>query len=146
MVRNTPPSQDVSTHQIWNSYLKEYRRYGPDTKAGRTDGPTDGECDYICLPKFLWGHNKIKVCAIIYHPATSFYHIAVLKKPEQTVFSNFVRRGRYSVFTCQGMMSRSMYCKSFDERLLEIAGIGFLIYFIPQAPTSALTSSRKDVK
>ena len=56
--------------------------------------------------------------------ATSFYHIVVLKKPEQTVFSNFVRRGRYSVFTCQGMMSRSMYCKSLDERLLEIAGIG----------------------
>ena len=42
MVRDTPPSQDVSTHQIWNSYLKEYRRYGPDTKAGRTDGLTDG--------------------------------------------------------------------------------------------------------
>ena len=42
MVRDTPPSQDVSTHQIWYSYLKEYRRYGPDTKAGRTDGRTDG--------------------------------------------------------------------------------------------------------
>ena len=40
MVRDTPPSQDVSTHQIWNSYLKEYRRYGPDTKAGLTDGRT----------------------------------------------------------------------------------------------------------
>ena len=46
MVRDTPPSQDVSTHQIWNSYLKEYRRYGPDTKAGRTDARTDGQCDY----------------------------------------------------------------------------------------------------
>ena len=71
--------------------------------------------------------KNMKVCAIIYHPATSFYHIVVLKKPEQTVFSNFVRRGLYSVFTCQGMMSRSMYCKSLDGRLLEIAGIGFLI-------------------
>ena len=39
MVRYTPPSQDASTHQIWNSYLKEYRRYAPDTKRdGRTDG------------------------------------------------------------------------------------------------------------
>ena len=38
MVRDTPPSQDASTHQIWNSYLKEYRRYAPDTKKdGRTD-------------------------------------------------------------------------------------------------------------
>ena len=36
MVCDTPPSQDVSTDQIWNSYLKEYRRYGPDTKARRT--------------------------------------------------------------------------------------------------------------
>ena len=45
MVRDTPPSQDASTHQIWNSYLKEYRRYGPDTKAGRTDGRTDRQTD-----------------------------------------------------------------------------------------------------
>ena len=38
MVRDTLPSQDASTHQIWNSYLKEYRRYAPDTKGdGRTD-------------------------------------------------------------------------------------------------------------
>ena len=31
MICDTPPSQDISTHQIWNSYLKEYRRYVPDT-------------------------------------------------------------------------------------------------------------------
>ena len=38
MVCDTPPSQDASTHQILNSYLKEYRRYAPDTKPdGRTD-------------------------------------------------------------------------------------------------------------
>ena len=43
----TPPSQDASTHQIWNSYLKEYRRYAPDTKRdGRADGRTDGHCYY----------------------------------------------------------------------------------------------------
>ena len=41
MERDTPPSQDVSTYQIWNSYLKEYRRYASDTKRdGRTDGRT----------------------------------------------------------------------------------------------------------
>ena len=40
MVRDTLSSQDASTHQIWNSYFKEYRRYAPDTK--RTDGLTDG--------------------------------------------------------------------------------------------------------
>ena len=27
-----PPSQDAYTHQIWNSYLKEYKRYAPNTK------------------------------------------------------------------------------------------------------------------
>ena len=38
MVRDTPLSQDVSTHQIWNSYIKEYRRYALDTKReGQTD-------------------------------------------------------------------------------------------------------------
>ena len=42
MVRDTPPSQDASTYQIWNSCLKEYRRYAPDTKRdGRTDRRTD---------------------------------------------------------------------------------------------------------
>ena len=31
MVCDTPPSQDAFTHQIWNSYLIEYRRYAPDS-------------------------------------------------------------------------------------------------------------------
>ena len=31
MVFDTPSSQDVFTHQSWNSYLKEYRRYAPDS-------------------------------------------------------------------------------------------------------------------
>ena len=31
MVCDTPPCQDAFTHQIWNSYLKEYRRYAPDS-------------------------------------------------------------------------------------------------------------------
>ena len=31
MVRDTLPSQDAFIHQIWNSYLKEYRRYAPDS-------------------------------------------------------------------------------------------------------------------
>ena len=42
-VCDTPPSQDASTHQIWNSYLKEYRIYAQDTKwDGRMEGLTDG--------------------------------------------------------------------------------------------------------
>ena len=31
MVCDTPSSQDVFTHQSWNTYLKEYRRYAPDS-------------------------------------------------------------------------------------------------------------------
>ena len=31
MVHDTPLSKDKSTHQIWNSYLKEYKRYALDT-------------------------------------------------------------------------------------------------------------------
>ena len=30
MVCDTLPFQDAFTHEIWNSYLKEYRRYAPD--------------------------------------------------------------------------------------------------------------------
>ena len=56
MVRDTPSSQDAPTHQIWNSYLKEYRRYAPDTKReGRTDGRTDGQCNYYMPPKVPLG-------------------------------------------------------------------------------------------
>ena len=56
MVRDTPSSQDASTHQIWNSYLKEYRRYAPDTKRdGHTDRQTDGQCDYYMPPKVPLG-------------------------------------------------------------------------------------------
>ena len=36
MVNNTPPSQDASTHQIWNSYLKEYKRHALDTLILKT--------------------------------------------------------------------------------------------------------------
>ena len=31
MVCYTPPFKDAFTHEIWNSYLKEYRRYAPDS-------------------------------------------------------------------------------------------------------------------
>ena len=43
MVHDTTPSQDASVQQIWDSYLKEYRRYVPDTNGTDT---TDGKCDY----------------------------------------------------------------------------------------------------
>ena len=32
----TPPSHDAYTHQIWNSYLKEYKSYAPNTKILKT--------------------------------------------------------------------------------------------------------------
>ena len=31
MICDTPPFQDAFTQEIWNSYLKEYRRYAPDS-------------------------------------------------------------------------------------------------------------------
>ena len=36
MVCDTLPSQDAYTHQIWNSYLKEYKRYVLDTLILKT--------------------------------------------------------------------------------------------------------------
>ena len=63
MFRDTLMSQYASTHQIWNSYLKEYRRYALDRKRdGRTDRQTDGGMDKaftICLPQFLSGHKTV---------------------------------------------------------------------------------------
>ena len=47
MICDTPSSQDAFTHQIWNSYLKEYRRYAPDsmqfleTRSGQVQGHSD---------------------------------------------------------------------------------------------------------
>ena len=31
MVRDTSSSKDASTHQMWDSYLKSYKRYAMDT-------------------------------------------------------------------------------------------------------------------
>ena len=56
MVCDTPPSQDAYTLQIWNSYLKEHRRYAPDSKRfletrsevkGNVTG-TQGWCATLC--------------------------------------------------------------------------------------------------
>ena len=58
MLRDTFLSQYASTHQIWNSYLKEYRRYALDRKRDRrTDGGMD-KAITICLPEVLWGHKN----------------------------------------------------------------------------------------
>ena len=36
MVPDTPPSEDAFQHQIWNSNLKEYKRYAPGTMILKT--------------------------------------------------------------------------------------------------------------
>ena len=42
MLGDTLLSQYASTQKIWNSYLKEYRRYAPDRNwDGRPDGRTE---------------------------------------------------------------------------------------------------------
>ena len=59
MVRDTPLSKDAFPHQIWNSYLKEYRRYAPDSKQfleTRSEVKvnvtrTQGWCTTLCHPK-----------------------------------------------------------------------------------------------
>ena len=49
----TPTSQDAYTHQIWNSYLKEYKRYAPNTKILKTRSEVkvtvirNGMCDTL---------------------------------------------------------------------------------------------------
>ena len=106
MVRDTPPSQDVSTHQIWNSYLKESRRYGPDTKAGRTHGRTDSAIT-ICLPKFLWGHKKIKTYIYIISKSDLSTQICVCKFKVLPHFFHFNLICNMTTFRKKQEMSQS---------------------------------------
>ena len=63
LLRDILLSQYASTHQIWNSYLKDegdmhWTGSGMDRL---TDGQTDGGMDKaitISLPQFLWVHNN----------------------------------------------------------------------------------------
>ena len=66
MVCDTQPSQDAYTHQIWNSNLKDYRRYTPDSMQFLE---TRSEVKFKVTVTLLWyetlGHPKM-------HPHTKF--------------------------------------------------------------------------
>ena len=49
MTCDTPSSQDAFTHQIWNSYLKEYRRYAPDSMQFLETRSRSGHSDPIMV-------------------------------------------------------------------------------------------------
>ena len=63
MVCDTLPSQDAFTHQIWNSYLREYMRYAPDsiqtleTRSEVKVTVTQGWYATLCHPK-THAHTK----------------------------------------------------------------------------------------
>ena len=58
MICDFPSSQDAFTHQIWNSYLKEYRRYATDsmqfleTRSEAKFKVTVTQLWYVTLPSF----------------------------------------------------------------------------------------------
>ena len=62
----TLPFQDAFTHEIWNSYLKEYRRYAPDSMQFLE---TRSEVKFKVTVMQLWygtpRHSKM-------HPHTKF--------------------------------------------------------------------------
>ena len=68
MVRDTLPSQDAFINQIWNSYLKEYRRYAPDSMLILETSSevkvivtvTQGRYATFCHPK-LHVHTKFEI-------------------------------------------------------------------------------------
>ena len=66
MVCDTQASKDVFTHQIWNSYHKEYRRYAPGSMQFLE---TRSEVKFKVTVTQLWyvtlGHPKM-------HPHTKF--------------------------------------------------------------------------
>ena len=66
MIGDTLSSQDAFTHQIWNSYLKEYRRYAPDSM------------------QFLENRSEVKFRAIV----TQLWY-ATLRHPKMHPHSEF---------------------------------------------------------
>ena len=54
--------QDTSTQQIWNSYLKEYRRYASDTKR---DGQTER---LLYASQSSFGGIKSSICISLCNP------------------------------------------------------------------------------
>ena len=66
MACDTPSSQDAFTHQNWNAYLKEYRRYAPDSMQFLE---TNSEVKLKVTVTQFWyatlGHPKM-------HPHTEF--------------------------------------------------------------------------
>ena len=66
MVCDTPPSQDALTHQIWNSYLIEYRRHAPDSMQFLE---TRSEVKFKVIVTQLW---YATLCHPKMHPHTKF--------------------------------------------------------------------------
>ena len=66
MVCDTPSSQEVFTHQSWNSYLKEYRRYAPDSMQFLE---TRSEVKFKITVTQLW---YVTLCQSKMHPHTKF--------------------------------------------------------------------------
>ena len=65
-VCDTPPFQDAFTHKIWNSYLKEYRRYAPDSMQFLE---TKSEVKFKVTVTQLWYGT---LCHPKMHPHTKF--------------------------------------------------------------------------
>ena len=66
MVCDTLSSKDAFTHQIWNSYLKEYRRYAPDSIQFLE---TKSEVKFKVTVTQLW---YATLCHPKMHPHTKF--------------------------------------------------------------------------
>ena len=66
MVCDTPSSQDAFTHQIWNSYLKEYRRYASDSMQSLK---SRSEVNFNVTVTQLW---YVTLCQPKMHPHTKF--------------------------------------------------------------------------
>ena len=56
--------QDASTHQIWDSHFKEYRRYKPNTKQ---DGWTEGQKDRWTVLGTLGGISREKTNYLLFY-------------------------------------------------------------------------------
>ena len=66
MVCDTPSFQKAFTHQIWNSYIKEYRRCAPDSMQFLK---TRSEVKFKVTVTQLW---YATLCHLKMHPHTKF--------------------------------------------------------------------------
>ena len=85
MICDTPLSQDAYTHQVWDSYLKEYKRYAPDSMQFLE---TRSEVRFMVTVTQLWYET---LCPPKMHPHIKF-EIPTLNSKRNAADTIFIKK------------------------------------------------------